>query len=143
MVPASVQNVEQLLVLARQAGYRAGALSKMLRISPRQLRRHTHDRFGCSPQAWLDQQRLRLAPPLLKEHRCIKTVTFMLGFKCVSHFSRMFKLYYGLPPTAYVRWDDQQKEPGAAMADGPTMLNAKYFPRVQGDGAVEGGHYVN
>jgi len=115
MAPKAFQQIGQLLTIARQSGYHAGALSKALKISPRQLRRYMHDYFGCSPQTWLDQQRLQLAGGLLKQHRCIKTVAFQLGFKRVSHFSREFKLHYGVCPTSYIVWHDRQN-PSADLA---------------------------
>lgn len=111
MVPEAFRNISQLLAMARQSGYRARALSQALKISPRQLRRYTRDYFGCSPQAWLDQQRLHLAGDLLKEHRCIKSVAFQLGFKRASHFSREFKSHYGVCPTSYIVWHDRQTLP--------------------------------
>lgn len=111
MVPAVFQSIDRLLAMARQSGFNARALSRALKISPRQFRRHAHDFFGCSPQTWLDRQRLRLAPDLLKHHRCIKTVAFQLGFKRVSHFSREFKLHYGICPTDFIDWDDHQTLP--------------------------------
>ena len=132
MVPVLVQDGEKLLTLARQTGFRATALSKALKISSRQLRRHTHLLFGCSPQVWLDQQRLRLASPLLKQHRCIKTVTFMLGFKRVSHFSRTFKLHYGISPTAYLQWDDLQNLSPSCALRVSTETGVGVFPFAYG-----------
>lgn len=140
MVPAAVQNVAQLLTMARQAGFSARILSRALKVSPRQFRRHTHEFFGCSPQNWLDQQRLRLAPELLKKHRCIKTVAFELGFKRVSHFSREFKSHYGLCPTAFIHWNDCQtfpvprfgSEPPAPQTD-LTVLLAESLSRPATD----------
>jgi len=125
MVPEAVQNIGQLLAMARQSGYNARALSKALRISPRQLRRYTHDYFGCSPQAWLDQQRLHLAGDLLKQHRCIKTVAFQLGFKRVSHFSREFKSHYGVCPTSYIVWHDRQNLRHPAEEPQPPQLETE------------------
>jgi AraC-like DNA-binding protein len=124
MVPAAIRNVTQLLTMARHSGFSARALSKALKISPRQFRRHTHDLFGCSPQAWLNQQRLRLAPDLLKQQRCIKIVAFNLGFKLVSHFSREFKLHYGLCPTSFIDREDHQTLPRPREDLGPTHPQA-------------------
>lgn len=132
MVPEAIQNIGQLLVMARQSGYNARALSKALRISPRQLRRYAHDYFGCSPQAWLDQQRLHLAGDLLKEHRCIKTVAFQLGFKRVSHFSREFKSHYGVCPTGYIVWHDRQSVPHPAEEQKPPQFETELTALLAG-----------
>jgi len=132
MVPEAIQHINQLLAMARQSGFHAGALSKQLKISPRQLRRYTHDYFGCSPQAWLDQQRLHLAGDLLKEHRCIKTVAFQLGFKRVSHFSRKFKSHYGVCPTGYIGWHDRQNLPHPAAEHQPPQFETELTALLAG-----------
>ncbi len=135
MVPAAIQDMGQLLKMARQSGYDAKLLSKALKISPRQLRRYTHNFFGCSPQAWLDRQRLHLAGDLLKQHRCIKTVAFQLGYKRVSHFSREFKSCYGVCPSAYIVWNDHQTIPHTMEQQAPpqtdlTALLAEGLSRI-------------
>ena len=95
-----IQNVETWLLNARQSSYDAATLSEILQISRRQLQRQTKRIFGLSPQKWLDRQRLIEAVKLLKQSR-IKEVSYVLGYKHVSHFSREFKRFYGLPPKAY------------------------------------------
>jgi AraC-like DNA-binding protein len=107
---ACPNNFQQWLKMAEKSAYRAPLLSKMLKVSPRQLRRYTHTDFGCSPQNWLNEQRLVRASKLLKELRSVKTVAFQLGFKQVSHFSREFKLQYGIAPTAFLVWSDGQAD---------------------------------
>jgi hypothetical protein len=42
----------------------------------------------------------------------VKTVAFRLGFKQVSHFSREFKLQYGVSPTDFLVWSSGQPSPG-------------------------------
>lgn len=97
------------LQLARQAQYRSAVLASLLSVSPRQLHRYTRRVFGRSPQAWLDDQRLSLAGGLLRQWRCVKAVSYELGFKQVSHFSREFKRHYGLSPARYVAWCDAEE----------------------------------
>ena len=99
------------LELAHQSHYRAVVLSKALGISPRQLRRCTQRAFGRSPQAWLDEQRLAMAAGMLRRHRSVKEVGFMLGFSQTSNFSREFKRHYGICPSAFLEWADQQPDP--------------------------------
>lgn len=108
MIAAEIRNNETWFAAARLAAYKARLLSKELKVSPRQLRRYSRQLFGCSPQHWLNQQRLLLAMPLLRQRRLVKTVAFDLGFKRVSHFSRQFKHRFGLSPTGYLRWIDRQ-----------------------------------
>ena len=42
------------------------------------------------------------AGPLLRKVRCVKLAAYELGFKQVSHFSRVFKEFYGINPTAFL-----------------------------------------
>lgn len=88
--------------LAHSSQFLARNLASLCRISPRHLRRRFREQFGCSTQAWLDEQRMRAAGPLLREKQCVKVVAYELGFKQVSHFSRAFKKFHGLTPTAYM-----------------------------------------
>jgi len=106
---APLTNIQQWLKMAEESTYSALVMSKNLEVSPRQLRRYTHTRFGRSPQDWLNEQRLIRAGQMLKKVRMVKTVAFQLGFKQVSHFSREFKLRYGVPPTDFLVWSNGQR----------------------------------
>ncbi len=101
-----IRDQEHWWELAQQAHYRSPALASLLSVSPRQLHRYTRKNFGRSPQAWLDDQRLARATGLLRQWRSVKAVSYELGFKQVSHFSRVFKRRYGMPPGRYVVWSD-------------------------------------
>jgi AraC-like DNA-binding protein len=111
MARIAIQNAEQWITLARQSAYSANRLSKSMGISRRQLQRYTHELFKRSPQDWLNDQRLTRAADLLKEHRCVKTVAYQLGFKQISHFSRVFKLRYGQCPSVFLSEIDRETNP--------------------------------
>lgn len=57
--------------------------------------------FGCSPFAFQQQLRLKNAAILIKQGQQITQTCFELGFNNASHFSRCFKLFYGLTPRQY------------------------------------------
>jgi len=104
-----IYNIEQWPELARKAKFDVGLLSKELQVSQRQLQRYTKKLFGSSPQNWLNSQRLQQAEQLLKRSRSVKEVSRQMGFKQLSHFSREFKLHFGLSPTHYMMWNKSQQ----------------------------------
>jgi len=57
--------------------------------------------LGCTPLAFQQQQRLKKAAELIKTGMQITQVSFELGFISSSHFSRIFKRFYGLTPKSY------------------------------------------
>ena len=57
--------------------------------------------FGCTPLAFQQQQRLKKAAELIKTGMQITQVSFELGFISSSHFSRIFKRFYGISPKSY------------------------------------------
>jgi AraC-like DNA-binding protein len=109
MARKDIQTLEEWLRMARQVKYRANPLAKSLKICPRQLQRYTQELFDSSPQCWLNEQRLSDAAILLKKDLLVKKVALELGFKCTSHFSREFKLYYGIPPSKFQDWNKLQR----------------------------------
>lgn len=108
MACADRYDIWQWQAFARQSTWQAELLSRKLGISRRQLQRCTRKLFGCSPQDWLNRQRLALAVELLQEQRLVKEVWARLGYKQASHFSRAFKMQHGLSPTAFLRWNKKQ-----------------------------------
>ena len=89
--------------LGKNANYDAPTLAGLCRVTLRHLQRFFKERFGQAPQAWLDQLRLSHARDYLKSGLSIKETAFMLHFKCVSHFSRQFKMHHGRTPGSVAR----------------------------------------
>jgi AraC-like DNA-binding protein len=65
--------------------------------------------FKRSPQQWLNIKRLEAAGKLLQRERSVKVVAIDLGFKQLSHFSREFKVQYGLAPTEFLTLHGEQR----------------------------------
>jgi len=62
---------------------------------------HFKSHLGCTPIAFQHQVRLKQAANMIKNGQAITKVCFALGFSSASHFSRSFKLFYGLSPREY------------------------------------------
>jgi len=87
---------------ARAAKWCAVMLAENCGVSLRQLQRHFRRQFGRTPQDWLNEQRLKAAPPKLLSGSPVKVVASKLGFKQSSHFCREFKAYHKLTPSEFV-----------------------------------------
>lgn len=105
-----IQDGKRWAELARRARFKAGQFSAALGISRRQLHRETKASFGCSAHIWLNGLRLKAAAELLKKYQSVKMVCFDLEFRQQSHFSREFKRFYGLSPSAFLRKHDNRNE---------------------------------
>jgi AraC-like DNA-binding protein len=71
-------------------------------VSRRQLYRYIRKLFDQTPQQWLNVHKVARACRLLLDHRSIKIVSDILGFKQRSHFSRVFKALTGISPGEFV-----------------------------------------
>jgi transcriptional regulator GlxA family with amidase domain len=102
MARKDIYTVQDWAELAKQARYDPEHLARLMRVSPRQLGRYTHELFNNTLQDWLDEQRLADAAAMLSQSdELIKTIAYDLGFKSVSHFSNKFKERYGMSPKEY------------------------------------------
>lgn len=93
---------ERLEEFARTANYNARELARLCGISSRQLQRDFREWFQCSPQKWLDDQRMDAAQKLLLSGESVKKAASDLGFKHTSHFCRKFKRRYHMTPSEFV-----------------------------------------
>lgn len=87
--------------LAEKAHYSARELAGLCGVSVRQLQRYFREQFHCSPQSWLNEQRLVAAQQLLRSGEPVKKVALDLGFKQSSHFCRQFKTRNHLTPSQF------------------------------------------
>lgn len=93
--------MEGMEVLAAQAHFNAKELAKLCKLSVRQLQRDFRRQKGCTPQNWLNEQRLMAAQRMLQSGEPVKKVALDLGFKQASHFCRQFKMYHNLTPAQF------------------------------------------
>jgi AraC-like DNA-binding protein len=106
---------ETLRRLAESCRYSSRELARFLGISQRQLQRIFRARLGCTPQAFLREERLQAAERLLHSASSVKEVAYALGFCQQSQFSRDFKERFGRRPSAIQRAGRQA--PVATVAD--------------------------
>ncbi|MBI4324332.1 MAG: helix-turn-helix transcriptional regulator [Chloroflexi bacterium] len=92
--------------LARQARYRDRELARLCKVSLRQLQRHFQEVFGLKLHGWLSELRQCDALRILEEEKTVKEVAFQLGYTFAQHFSRDFKRFHGLTPSAYQNRSD-------------------------------------
>jgi AraC-like DNA-binding protein len=85
--------------LAAAANYRPRQLASLCAVSLRTLQRHFSGRYGMTLTAWLRGIRLNQAYERIKAGEAIKAVSYELGFKQPSHFSRVFKQVHGVAPS--------------------------------------------
>jgi AraC-like DNA-binding protein len=87
------------------------AIEEYARLCHRSLssfKRDFQEQFQESPGKWLLQRRLDHAANLLRHAKLnITEVALESGFEHVSHFSRVFKERFGLPPLSYRQEQDQ------------------------------------
>jgi transcriptional regulator GlxA family with amidase domain len=69
----------------------------------RTLQRHFRKHYNTTLSNWVRELRLDRARAMLAEAESVKRVAFELGYKQPSHFTRDFRLRFGLPPSAF-RW---------------------------------------
>jgi transcriptional regulator GlxA family with amidase domain len=87
---------------AQASGYSASKMAETLGVTLRFLERFFQARFGVGPHSWIVHMRMTHAAALLATGISVKAVSIELGYKQVSHFSREFKRFFGMPPRNYV-----------------------------------------
>ena len=59
-----------------------------------------------SPREWLIHRRLEAAHELIRKGgRKVSEICFEVGFKNLSHFSKIYKEKYGISPTGYLQYE--------------------------------------
>tara|TARA_R110000737_G_scaffold22022_2_gene40630 strand:- start:7851 stop:11819 length:3969 start_codon:yes stop_codon:yes gene_type:complete len=78
-------------------------LSQLMFMSKETLRRKCHASFEISPSAHIQEVRLQQAKLLLERDKMnVSEVAYAVGFDSLSYFSKAFKKYYGLTPSALI-----------------------------------------
>ncbi len=86
-----------------QKPLRLSAIAKDMHISVSYLRNCFYNTYGLSPKAYLIRIRMERAEVLLGGNFSISTIADSVGYPDVLAFSRIFRKYHGLSPSAYRR----------------------------------------
>ena len=87
--------------LAREAGFRLGAMAWLCSVSERQLERIFKKHLKCTPSRWLRELRCRLAKDLIARGYSSKAAAAELKFATDAHFCREFKKVFGASPQTF------------------------------------------
>lgn len=84
-------------------------LSQLMFMSKETLRRKCQASFEISPSAHIQKVRLQQAKLLLQQDKMnVSEVAYAVGFDSLSYFSKIFKKYYGLSPSALNQQEKHQ-----------------------------------
>lgn len=86
-------------VLAAESNYCPRELARLCHVSLRTLQRRFATNYQMTISDWMRQIRLAKAYARVVSGESIKAVAYDLGFKQLSHFSRVFKEVHGVAPT--------------------------------------------
>ena len=85
--------------IAREALYRPQRMAALCCVSFRTVQRHFRKNYQTTFTAWLEGHRMSEAHRMILEGSSLKEVCFGLGYKQQSHFTRVFKKRFGIPPS--------------------------------------------
>ncbi|MEK5586428.1 helix-turn-helix domain-containing protein [Paenibacillus odorifer] len=99
--------LQESVSTAASTGERGGGIehiSAKLGYSTTHCNRVFHQIYGMSPRQYLSRLIIRHAKLLLMDNNLsVESVAHRLGYRDVSHFSKQFKRWTGLPPMGYRR----------------------------------------
>ena len=92
-------NLNSWEAIAAEAQFRPAKMAELCRVSLRTVERHFRKNYNLTVKEWARSVRMQEAKRRILEGSSIKAVSYELGFKQASHFSRIFKEFYGTPPS--------------------------------------------
>ena len=97
-IPAETDFIQNWTLLARKSAYCRQRLAKIVQVSTRTLDRYFQKHLSLSVQEWLSELQLADAYNLVMTGKPLKAISFDVGFKQPSDFTK-FKARFGIPPS--------------------------------------------
>ncbi|MGD8112360.1 AraC family ligand binding domain-containing protein [Vibrio sp. TRT 17S01] len=95
----SISLLKEYLLANLDQAIRLEQLAQLCQLSPTQFQRHFKAQMGMTPYAWLSRLRLEQAMKLLKAGISGTEVAHQVGYYDQAHFSKAFKLSFGISPS--------------------------------------------
>lgn len=96
----TISTLKEYLLAHLDQPVRLEELAQLCQLSPTQFQRHFKVKMGITPYAWFARLRLEQAMKLLKRGVCGTEVAHQIGFYDQAHFTKAFKVTYGVPPSS-------------------------------------------
>lgn len=100
---ARILNSEELRQAILHSGFCVKRFAGNLGVGLRTLERRFEEQLCTTPKAWLLEERMTAALPLLAKRLSNKEVATHLGYQHESSFCREFKRYFGCGPQLFAR----------------------------------------
>jgi AraC-like DNA-binding protein len=94
-------NTDELRNVIKQKGFKVRILAVHVGLGVRALERRFSEQLRITPKAWIVQERMSFAPPLLAKGLSNKQVAATLNYTCESNFCRDFKRHFGCAPRKF------------------------------------------
>lgn len=120
-----LQRITDWEAIAVHACYSSSALAQICGVSVRHLQRHIRATYDQNLGEWLNMLRINHGYQKLTRGETVKETAYSLGFKQVSHFSRLFKKQYGFTPSSV----PITVELGSGKASSAPPLPSSGFPQ--------------
>lgn len=106
LAPRDIRKVDEakrLLEQRLQEPWTIARLAQAVSLNEKKLKAGFRHNVGRSIHAYLTKVRLEAAASMLDDGESVTNVSLAIGFGNLSHFSKIFRDSYGMPPSAYAR----------------------------------------
>ena len=98
-----VLRADEIRAAAWETGFRVNRMAGVLGLDTRTFQRLCEQQLFASPKAWILEERMMAALPLLAQQLPNKDVAERLCYRHQSSFCREFRHYFGCAPQLFAR----------------------------------------